>query len=323
MMSDTPDPFELIRREAVPSEPSVDDYRRARQSIESAISREQLKRTRIRRGWLIPSLVTASVLFAIASVAILRSTPAEAALGEVAAAARAAAPLDVPQGSFIYTRSERVDLAIRPGIEFGVSRDNVAYLLSSVREVWRDPDTNFIQIRTTVRIPEFFDPAIEAAYYTSGLDRSDQVGETRSEQFTGATDPLFEVDWPTEPGPLHEALVEYAAQGGDRRPETVSVFDLATDLLREADPSPQLRGAILDVLAALPVQLVNKTDDEITIAVTYDTPVAIEDTITLSRQGVLLAETTTLLEAEPELKIPARTVVLRVDYLETRITKDL
>jgi hypothetical protein len=59
------------------------------------------------------------------------------------------------------------------------------------------------------------------------------------------------------------------------------------------------------------------------IEITYKTPLATQDTITLSLEGDLLAETSTLLEADSELGIPANTVVLKVDYQETRITDDL
>jgi len=322
MSEDIPDPFELIRREALPAEPSEEDYQRARQRLQAAIHGEQQKRRGPARRWLVPSLVTA-VAAVVTGIAFLRSTPAEAALAEVAGAARTATSVEIPQGSFIYTRSERVDLAIQPGIEFGLDQEFVAYLLPSTREVWRQSGTEFIQIRTTNDTPTFFDPVVEDAYYRLRLHVTDRLGETQTEQLTGVPDPLLEVEWPTEPEPLHEALRVYAVQSGDKRPETIQVFDLATDLLREADPSPQLRAAVIEVLARLPVELVERTNQAITIGVTYATPVLTQDTITLTTQGQLLAETTILLEAEPELGIPANTIVLRVDYLETRITDDL
>ncbi len=71
------------------------------------------------------------------------------------------------------------------------------------------------------------------------------------------------------------------------------------------------------------VQLVNQTSQTITLEITYTAPLAIRDTITLSLEGELLAETSTLLEANSELGIPANTVVLKVDYQERRITDDL
>jgi hypothetical protein len=256
-------------------------------------------------------------------VALFRPTPAEAALAEVAEAARAATPIDIPEGSFIYTRSERVDLAIRPGVEFGLDDEFVAYLLPSTREVWRQPESEFIQIDNTNHTPTFFNPDAEAAYYRLGLDTTDHLNEVQAEQLTGVTDPILDVDWPTEPDALYEALRDYAAQGGDDRPEAVQVFDLATDLLREADRTPDLRAAVVDVLARLPVDLVERTGSAITISITYTTPTPTRDTITLNSDGQLLAETSTLLAGDPELSIPADTTILQADYQKTAITDEL
>jgi hypothetical protein len=272
---------------------------------------------------MVGSLAIVVVLAIIGGLALLQPNPAEAALGEVAEAARVATPVEVPDGSFIYTRSERVDLAIRPGIEFGLERAFVAYLLPSLREVWRQPATSFIQIRTSNQEPTFFDPVVEAAYYRLGLDGIDRLNETQTERFTNAADPLREFDWPTESRPLHDALADYAAQGGDERPQFAQVFDLAIHLLREADPPRELRAGILQVVARLPVELIERTSRTITVGITYTTPEPTRHIVTLSLEGELLAETSTLLQADAELGIPADTETLRVIYLETRTTDDL
>lgn len=321
-MNEIPDPFELLKNEAVPSEPTDEDGERARRRLEAAIARDQ-KPSGLGRRWPLLASAAALVAAVVLGVSFLHSPPAEAALGEIAEAARTATPLDIPDGSFVYTQSERVDLAIRPGIEFGLDREFVAYLLPSVREVWRSPDTNFIQIRTTTGTPSFFDRQHETAYYAMGLEETDQLGEERTEQFTDAVDPILEFDWPTATNALHQALVDYTVQGGDERPEAVQVFSLATSLLREADPSPQLRAAVLEVIAGLPVELDEQTDQSITIAIVYDAALATRDTITLNSQGWLVAESSTLIEAEPELGIPAGTRVLDVTYRQGRIVEDL
>lgn len=323
MNNDTPDPFELIRQEARQAEPSEEDLRRARLRLEAAILGEQeTPRPPVRR-WLVPSVVAVILVIIVGGVAVLRPTPAEAALAEVAEAARQATALDIPPGSFIYTRSERVELAIRPGTEFGLDQQFVAYLLPSSREVWRQPTTEFVQIRTINHTPHFLDPEVEDAYYRLGLDATDRLGETQTEQFTGVADPLIEIDWPLETEALHAALREYAARGGDGRPEPVEVFDLATDLLREADLDPEFRAALVDVLARLPVDIVDRTNQTLTIEIAYTTPVDTRDAITLSSEGMLLAETSTVLAGDAEIGLPADTVVLMVEYLETRITDDL
>jgi hypothetical protein len=323
MNNNIPDSFELIRREAQPAEPSEGQLLHARQRLQAAILNEQKTARRPARRWLVPSLATMLLLFVVGGVALFRPTPAEAALAEVAEAARAATPIDIPEGSFIYTRSERVDLAIRPGVEFSLDDEFVAYLLPSTREVWRQPESEFIQIHTTNHTPTFFNPDAEDAYYRLGLDVADRLDEVQTEQLTGVTDPILEVDWPTEPDALYEALRDYAAQGGDERPEAVQVFDLATDLLRETDRSPASRAVIVEVLAQLPVDLVERTGSTITISISYTAPAPTRDTITLSPAGLLLSETSTLLAGDPELGIPADTTILQVDYQKTRITDDL
>ncbi|HEX6299381.1 MAG TPA: hypothetical protein VF148_02820 [Acidimicrobiia bacterium] len=323
MSDNIPDPFEMIRREAQAAEPSQDQLLHARQRLQAAILNEQKTARRPARRWLLPSLATVLLLLVVGGVAFFRPTPAEAALAEIAEAARTASPIDVPQGSFIYTRSERIDLAIRPGVEFGLDHEFVAYLLPSTRKVWRQPETEFIQIHTTNNKPTFFDPNAEAAYYRHGLDATDRLDEVQTERLTGVTDPILDVDWPTEPDALYEALRDYVAQGGDERPEAVQVFDLATDLLRETDRSPQSRAAIFDLLAQLPVDLVERTASAITISITHTTPTPTQHTITLNPAGLLLSETSTLLAGDQELGIPADTAILSVDYEETRIADDL
>jgi hypothetical protein len=323
MNEDTPDPFELIRGETVPAEPSEDDFQRARKRLQAAILGEQQRQGRQIRRWLIPALASLLAVLVVGGVALFRPSPAEAALAEIAEAARAATPLEVPQGSFIYTRSERVDLAVRPGSEFGRDDEFVAYLIPSTREVWRQPDTEFIQIRTTNHPPVFFNSNVKDAYYHRDLDATDNLDKAQTEQLTGVTDPLLEVDWPTQPDPLHEALREYAAQGGDQRPEAVQIFDLATDLLRETDRTPELRAAVFEVLARLPVELVEQASETISIGFTYTTPMPTRDTITLSSDGNLRSESSTLLEGDPQLGIPANTTILKVDYREIRVTDDL
>jgi hypothetical protein len=323
MNEDTPDPFELIRREAVPSEPSDEDYRRARQRLEAAILQENRRRERQVPRWIVPAIASLLLVLVVGGVSLFRPSQAEAALAEIAEAARQAKHSDIPEGSFIYSRSERLDLAIRPGIEFGLDEEFVGYLIPSSREVWRQPDNEFIQIRAINHTPIFLDPDLEDLYYQLDLDKTDQLGETQLEKLTGVADPLLEEDWPTQPNALHEALREHVSQSGDERPEAAQIFDLATDLLREANPSPELRAALVEVLAALPVELIEQTGETITIAITYTSPTHTRDSITLDHDGVLLAEESTLLEDDPQLGIPADTTILKVIYQETHVTDDL
>jgi hypothetical protein len=268
---------------------------------------------------VVTALAIALILLA---VPLLRSNPAQAALGEIATAARTAAPQDIPEGGFLYTRSERLDLAIRPGTEFGLEQENVAYLLPTVREVWRAPEERFIQIRTYTGTPEFFDPSIEAAYYENSLDEADHVGETRVEQFTNAVDELVETVWPNESEQL-KIVMETHLTTGDTGPTEGRMFHLATAILRESNPSPALRAAVLEVLAGLDLEVVEEKSDSTNVALTYADPNPTSDSITLSRQGDLLGEETILLDGDPGAGIPPGATISRVEYLEWGVKPDL
>ena len=62
--------------------------------------------------------------------------PAEAALIEIAQAARQAQPVDVPDGSFIYAESTGFNLVGREGDEFGLPGGSVAYLIPEFEDFW-------------------------------------------------------------------------------------------------------------------------------------------------------------------------------------------
>ncbi|MEX2252352.1 MAG: hypothetical protein WD895_09855 [Acidimicrobiia bacterium] len=322
MVNEVPDPFEVLRQTADTSDPSQEDIRRARDRLQAAIANAR-RRPEHRSRRIVVAIAAAAALIILVGIGLVRPSPAEAALSEIAEAARTATPTEIPEGAFLYTRSERVELAIRPGAEFGSDREYVAFLLPSVREVWRNHEARFIQLRTTNGSPRFFDPDDEAAYYELGLDEVDQVGQARTEQFTNAIDPIQEEEWPTEADTLYAALLDYSSQGGDERPAPARVFALATSLLREADPPPELRVAVLEVLAALPVDLVGKNDGGVTIGLDYEDPFPTRDTITLNEKGDLLGETSTLLDADTDLGLPAGTTVLETMYDVTSIRDDL
>jgi hypothetical protein len=201
-----------------------------------------------------------------------------------------------------------------------MQQDFVGYLLPTTRQVWRNPTEKFILIHTTVGTPEFFDPEAEAAYYAAGLDQADQVGEIIVEQFTEATDPVIEAEWPTQPEQLAEAMKTFIV-GTRRQPaDTSQIFDLAADILRETHPSPQLRSALLHVLAQQPLTLEEQTPTTLTVShAEADRQVG----ITLTRNGQLLAETTILLQADPQLGLAEGTVIASADHQPTRVVAEL
>jgi hypothetical protein len=296
------DPFEVLRRLAGDPVPTDADRLRALTRLEHAIGTD---RAPVRFRWLTPvAAAVAVVVIAVGVMLVTRPTAVEAALGEIATAARLATPQEIPTGSFLYTRTEETSLGIpEQGDLIGIEGP-VAYLLPMTRQEWDNGD--FQQLTITTYAPIFFDPAVEAAYYAHGWDRRDGVGETVTRQLTGITNDLATTNWPTNPDDLKEALDDYTSQSGSDLPLDIQVFHLATDLLRATNPTPALRSALIEVLAQLPVTLANQTPDgTVTLTITYNQPPATRDTITLDDQGHLIAETSTILQAADG--VPANT----------------
>jgi hypothetical protein len=315
-MSD--DPFEVLRRMAGDPVPTDADRLRAWTRLENAIDAEGRSQ---RRRWLVPVAAAAVVAIAVAAVVVVsRPNPVEAALGEIAAAARLATPEEIPEGSFLYTRTEGVGLGgTAQGDLLGVSGP-VYYFTPAERQSWRHGD--FVQAVTTIGTPTFLDPEVEAAYYAHGWDKRDHVGETITRQFTGVTNDITDRDWPTDPRQLREALDEAAREGGLSWPLEYEVFGLATDLLRENDPGSDVRAALMEVFAGLPLTLVDQTSDgSITLAATFDVPNAQRFMVTLNAQGYLVAETQTYLEEA--WGIPAGTRVSDAIYSVPTVVDDL
>ena len=319
-MSDERDIFDWLKQHAQPQQPSPEETERAQRRLEAAIAAEQAIAHRRQTRRRPTTWIAAAAAVTVAVVALhpfLNRDQAEAALGEIAEAAREATPVDIPQGSFIYAESAGFNLVGRDADEFGLEGGSVSYLLPGTRKVWKSPDSDFVMLEVTYDQPTFFDPDAEAAYYRMGLDETDQVGETTREQFTGVTDPVDEINWPDNRDDLLDAMNTYL---GTESPTTPELVNLVVNLLRERNPSPQLKAAILEVLADLPIELVREDSESITIGII---DAGRNQTFTLSRSGHLLAETATLIDGDPQAGIPPGTVTSRIEYQPIEVVEDL
>lgn len=313
------DPFEILRSNAHGPEPTASQTASARARLDREFtSTNPTAASRPPRALPVLAAVAMAAALVLVAIPLLNTNTAQATLTDVAQAARQATTLDVPDGNFITVKSERTDLGARPGEEFGIDEEYIAYLLPTSREIWSHPAERFVLIRTTVGQPVFFDADAEAAYYSAGLNEADQVGETYIEQFTDVANPILETEWPDEPDSLRQSMEAFIGKSGTGATDA-DLFKLAANILREANPPPELRGAIIEVLAELPLTL-EQPADSITLSVTDgDWQLA----MTLSNQGNLLAETTTLLEADPVLGIPAGTVLTNATYGLPQVSSDL
>jgi hypothetical protein len=314
------DPFDTLRELAGEPVPADVDTEYVWARLQVAIERET---TRSRRRWLAPVAVAAAIAVAAAAVLLTsRPSPAEAAVGEIAQAARQTTPEEIPDGSFVYTRTDQVALNTSEQGDLLGLPGAIAYLLPSTQQTWRQGD--FEQSTTTVGTPIFFDPEAEVSYYAHDWDKADRVGETFTEQFTGITNELSDINWPANPRELRNALDDYLRQGTINHSMDIETIELAMNVLHLTNPSPELRAAILDVIGQLPVQLINQSPDgSITLAISYDHPALIEETFTLNPAGYLIAQRQTYLEPAAELGIPAGTTVWDATYTVPTIVDSL
>lgn len=313
---------------ALDSDPTAADRQRSEEALTLAIAQETLPRARpatIRKRWGLVGGSAAGLLIVAFAIQLARPTPASAALSEIAYAASLVDPLIIPSQSFAYTRSVQTALSVKPLVAPGQTDESAAWIASlhpQTREAWMGSG-GVVQLREEFGRPTFFTPEEEAAYYELGLDQVDHVGETLTRTMTGVTSTLESQDWPTEPDRLLE-LIRSLLRPDQPLPEAVAILDTALDLLRESGPSPELRAAVIRVLLDLDLELAERSQNgDATFTVTYDGPVPTRDTFTLDLKGNLIAETTTWLEADLELSIPAGTVVHEAVYEPTIVVEGL
>lgn len=325
MNDDQGDPIEdLLRRAAKDPSPTERERAHAAAVLDQAISNERFRASRTRGRFLRLGLVMSSIAAMIVVGFLLSSDPAAAAFGELAMAAEQTDPLLIPAQSFAYTRAETRVLVVLPEEAFGdvaVSSDEVAYILPQIRESWLSSD-GVQQLHTQTAAPIFFDPISEAAYYQAGIHQLDRVGEAVRETFTGVTTALDQ-EWPTTPANLLEAIrSRFPPDRG--LPEYVEILDISLDLLRESTATPQLRSAVLEVLADLDFELVeDHANGSATFAVDYEGPLPTKATFTLDSTGQLLAETTTLTHGDPALNIQPGTTTFQARYSAVKIVDEI
>ncbi len=290
--------------------PADRDAAWARLAAEIDAAARPVRRPRRR---LVAALAAAVIAVLVAVGVIIRPggpTPAEAALGELARATRALAPEDLPAGSYAYSLTESVQLT-----GGAVSPDGpvITYLLPVTTEAWWQGDT--ASITTSVGTPVFFDPALEAAYYTAGLDAEDGVGTTTTDVVTGVTNRLDPADWSTDPETLRLQLErELAVPTAAGAPVEPMLFELVEALLApDLRAPPALRAALLEVVASLPVEVAGEGDTVIvTLSSTDEALGRTSASLTFDARGHLLESVLVAVDGVPDAGIPAGTAVERL-----------
>ena len=311
MMTEFDDILQRLRGEAGDPVPTDEDRRAARARLDAAITAERgyTRRTRALR-WFTAAAALVAVAAGSLWVLGVGRTPAVASLEGIARAARQAGPLDVPDGAFLYVRAEETSLTVRPGSEFGLDVDWLPYLLPTTTETWTGPAGRFVQIRTTIGTPRFFDPAAEVAYRTTGGGDADRVGQTATERFTDVTGPYHDITWSTNAETLVTQIDAVTGSEDQRRPARERRLDVVLDLLRDPLTEPELRGALIETFALLgPNEITPESDSSTTLTflTAGERPTRIQVTITST--GWPIGEHHTLLGDDTELDIPAGTII--------------
>lgn len=182
------------------------------------------------------------------------SVAAAAVLRQAQAAASTSAP--VPNGKYLYTRSDAVDLHLVACLLPGECNSHGylvneahphGYTVDTVTEIWADSDARG-WLKTTNGSPTFR-PGDLAAFQRSGQPVP-QGGGNLDESLSDAPAALVAspAGWPTDPRSLKAAIAQ-RYEGG--KPDAGATFDFATEILQVAT-QPDLRAALYGVLLTLP-----------------------------------------------------------------------
>jgi hypothetical protein len=308
----------LLRAAAGNPTPTPGDRQRSRQRFtDHTNGTRQTPALRWSPRWVGATAAVLVMLVVAASIMVIRPTPAQAALAEIAQAAERIDPLLIPTGSYAHTVSSSINLGVTVDHPTPDRVHPIGYLLPTERQAWISPN-GVTHLETSIGEPRFFTAQDEADYHAAGYDTIDQVGQTVVETFDHTTTVLAERHWPTDPRQLRDTITSLIPQD-PTRPLDVDILDNCLDLLREVGPTPQLRKATIEVIAGLDLQLVDQTPTTATFEITYTGPAAETIRFTLDHNGQLLQETVISDAGDPTLGIPPGTAIQTTSYQPTTI----
>lgn len=329
-MSKPTDPFDRLRQAIPDATPDLLQTQQARHALEAAIAAETHPTTSVRpsRHNTMARLAVAAVAFSVVAVSISmlisRSETAVATLQEIAQAALQAEPSDIPPGGFLFQESTERSLRVLPGSEVGVDQEFAAYILTTDRSTWRNPEVGFVQTAMTNRDPEFFDPKVEEGYASQRLADADRLDLTIIDQFTDVTDPILNTQWPDSPDDLFDAIVSAIGPTPQAEAQGHQVFDFAIDMLAEPI-DPTLRATVVEVIARFtqPTSVTSLPDGSARIEYDYFDGLETRQTATIRNDGTLESRQVMLLEADTELGLPPGILVASTSYSRWEPTQEL
>jgi hypothetical protein len=210
---------------------------------------------------------TAVAVAVVLGVTLLPATTpgVDANLTNIARATRTLTAEELPVGAYVYSRFEstvRIFDATPEGRAF-------SYLLPETVDVW--VRGQYTEERRLAGPPTFTDPTAEAYYYASGRDVAEGIGKTRTvivEQTLGDVDVSA---LSTDVEALREQIIAGLPQNAEAMPDReVRIVDKVTELMdpRHMAP-PELRAALLEILAELDVTSQLGADGSVFVEVMY------------------------------------------------------
>jgi hypothetical protein len=244
------------------------------------------------------------------TVLVVQTTSISAAgavLTDLVQVVEMADPLVIPDDVFAYTMVEAEVLAevAEDSLGIDIGHDTLFYILPYTLERWTG-DQGTVQVQKKVHQPRFFSAEDEAAYDAAGFAAADQVGET-VDITQLETNRALDEEWSTDPDQLE---ADIRARVGD---DDIALLEECLMLLREPLLPLDLRSAVLEVVAGLDLELVEKGEGgggTFSIAYELDEVGRRQLTFTLDADGYLIFEEVVVVDGYPDDGVPPGTAEL-------------
>ncbi|MDX1468946.1 MAG: hypothetical protein R3258_06355 [Acidimicrobiia bacterium] len=241
-----------------------------------------------------------------------QETAAAETLREIAQLVEEIDPIEAPDSSFIFVRSEEVLLmeVQAEGVGRQEGEPSLFYQLPVRRDSWVGYEGT-LQLSTTATEPTFFDTTDRALYYEFGIDEQDAIGETQTFTVVDA----FDTVWATDKDEL-DRQIRGMLPLGSTRPEHIDFLDVALQAIRESPATPASRAAVISLLSDLPgLELVGTVGGVSSFSVDFgDNDLEIRWGFAIDEAGFLRSESRTNLTADGRSGLPAGTVTFEATY---------
>ena len=312
-MADQRDPIDqTLKAMFGDPEPTPEEEARALARFQRAMEERSGRRRRSIPWRVLVAAGLAAVAVGMFLVLPRQETAAAAALREIARLVDEIDPLDAPDGTFSFVRSEQVLLmeVHAEGVGRQEGEPSLFYRLPLRRDSWLGIEGT-LQLSTTASEPLFFAPADRTLYYEYGIDQQDAIGETQTFTVVDA----FDTVWATGGAEL-DSQIRGILPPESTRPEHVDYLDIALQVIRESPASPETRASVLRLIADLEgIEHVDGEPDVSSFWVEFEeSGVLVRWTFAVDSAGFLRSESRTNMTAGGVLGLAAGTSTFEAEY---------